>query len=549
MPLRSYTGRSQREVAPNAGGNRAAEDAVPLGGEVDAVVRKEPLTDDTESHRTAFWLRDGRHLLKAGMAPTTELLLTIGEPDEDVVAWLDRPPVVRADLAWLNDSAVMSPIAPRGVGRLPQYERVMDTAADAWLADREHARQYGLLNYGDWCQHEWSWGNNEYDSPFAFYVEFLRGGDPRWWPIAADAARHLADVVTINASADPRQMGAQYVHMPGHAGGCLRPYFHRKMGSSSNAPSHTWVEGSVLHYLLTGDENQRESLEPTARWLIGAGFKGAAGGIHHYDFGNCRECGWHLIHLTALARVSAEPRYRNAAALIVDRVLERQEPRGGWERQLKESHCGCPPPRERGEAGFMVGVLLSGLRRYHELTGDERVAAAIVGGARWLIEQTYDRGSRQFRYTSCPVRGSGPSDEYTRQVIDGLAYASTLTEDRELRESGRSGRGCAGVDRGRARRVRRLADGRRPPQLRALHAHRAGLPPAMSGERRARTRHRVVRAGDRQLHRSQPFAPARVICSYQGSGGCAGYPSPTCRPVPPGDRVRRWPSSGANAPV
>ena len=30
--------------------------------------------------------------------------------------------------------------------------------------------------------------------------------------------------------------------------------------------------------------------------------------------------------------MSTTPRYLNAAALIVERVLERQEPGGGWER-------------------------------------------------------------------------------------------------------------------------------------------------------------------------------------------------------------------------
>ena len=229
-------------------------------------------------------------------------------------------------------------------------------------------------------------------------------------------------------------MGAQYTHMPGHAGGYLPPYFRSKMGGSSSVSSHTWVEGPVLHYLLTGDENLRESLDRTARWLLAGGMKDYAGGIQHYDFANCRECGWHLIHLTALARMSASPRYLNAAALIVARVLQRQEPGGGWERILKEGHCGCEPPRERGEAGFMVGVLLSGLRRYHELTGDARVRDAILGGVDWLLRRTYDAGSGHFRYTPCRHRGGGPQPMFTRQVIEGLAYAHALTGRGELRD-------------------------------------------------------------------------------------------------------------------
>ncbi len=391
---------------------------------------------DLESwHRIYFWLRDDGYLLKAGMALTSEVLLACGPRDEALLAWFEQPPAVRPSLDWLNSCGVLGPLAAKDTGVLDDYEGALDSGHDQWIADRDIRRQYGWVNFGDWYgESAWSWGNNEYDPPFAHYSEFLRGGDPRWFILGAEAARHLTDVDTVNASTDADQIGAQYTHMPGHAGGYLPPYFRSKMGGSSSVPSHTWVEGPALHYLLTGDENLRESLDRTAGWLLGAGLKDFAGGIQHYDFANCRECGWHLIHLTALARMSASPRFLNAAALIVDRVLARQEPGGGWERVLKEGHCGCEPPRERGEAGFMVGVLLSGLRRYHELTGDTRVAEAILGGVRWLIRRTYDADSGHFRYTPCLHRGGGPQAGFTRQVVEGIAYAHALNGEGELRE-------------------------------------------------------------------------------------------------------------------
>ena len=391
---------------------------------------------DKESwHRIYFWLGEQGYLLKAGMALSSEILLAWGPRDEALLGWFEEPPAVRPGLEWLNACNALGPLAAKDTGVLDGYERALDGGCEQWLADRDIWRQYGWINFGDWYgESAWSWGNNEYDPPFAHYCEFLRGGDPRWSSLGAEAARHLTDVDTVNFSTDSTQVGAQYTHMPGHAGGYLPPYFRSKMGGSSSVPSHTWVEGSVLHYLLTGDENLRESLDRTARWLLVGGMKDYAGGIQHYDFANCRECGWHLIHLTALARMSAAPRYLNAAALIVERVLERQEPGGGWERVLKEGHCGCEPPRERGEAGFMVGVLLSGLRRYHELTGDERVRDAILGGIDWLLRRTYDSASGHFRYTPCLHRGGGPQPVYTRQVIEGIAYAHALTGRGDLRD-------------------------------------------------------------------------------------------------------------------
>ena len=124
-----------------------------------------------------------------------------------------------------------------------------------------------------------------------------------------------------------------------------------------------------------------------------------------------------------------DPVYLNAARLIVERVLERQEPKGGWERVLKEGHCGAPAPRARGEAGFMVGVLLSGLRRFHEITGDDRVAEAIHGGVHWLIEKTFEPDKKDFRYTNCPNRGGGAGPGFSKSVVEGLIYSNHLKPD------------------------------------------------------------------------------------------------------------------------
>ncbi len=215
------------------------------------------------------------------------------------------------------------------------------------------------------------------------------------------------------------------MHIPGHLGGYLPPFFRSKMRGTSLIPSHTWVEGPLLHWLLTGDEAAAESLAKTRGWLLQARFFDA------YDFTNAREAGWHLIHLCALAWLD-DPAALNAASILVARVLERQAPGGGWVRMLTDSHCGCGYPRCCGEAGFMVGVLLSGLMRYYRHTSDPAVADAIVDGARWLIVNTYDQASGYFRYTSCKNRTLGGKFQCTQWVLEGLAAAWTISGDAEI---------------------------------------------------------------------------------------------------------------------
>ena len=381
--------------------------------------------DEDAWHRLYFWHRDGRYRLKTGMALTSELLIGVPRSDEEAaeqLRWFEQPGLVRPSLDWFNHTKVWSPLAPKTGSPLPRYEAMVDRAYHAWCEDREIWRQYGFASFGDYYgENGGAWGNNEYDPAFTHYCEFLRGGEPGWAVLGAQAARHQCDVDTVNYSRDRSQIGSQHAHIAGHAGGFLPPFFRYKLAGSSAMVSHTWVEGAGLHYLLTGDEEVAESLHRTAAWLTR--------GLDHYDYTTVRECGWHLIHLCGLARMSDDPRYLNAAHLVFERVWERQEPGGGWVRQLQKGHCGCVPPRHRGEAGFMVGVLLSGLRRYHELTGDARAAQAIVGGARWLLRNTYDPETRRFRYTACPR--SLP--HHVRQIVDGLVYGCRLAPDPELR--------------------------------------------------------------------------------------------------------------------
>ena len=84
-------------------------------------------------------------------------------------------------------------------------------------------------------------------------------------------------------------------------------------------------------------------------------------------------------------------------------------------------HCHCQPPRHTGNAGFMVGILLHGLKLYHQATSDPRVAATIVRGAEFLIDDMWVDEEDGFRYTSCP-HSNVCTDNFHRG-IDSIAYA------------------------------------------------------------------------------------------------------------------------------
>ena len=386
------------------------------------------LPGDEESwHRLYFWLDDEGYKLKAGMALSSEILLDFGagRPARLRLAGESGagPPRYRLPQC----TGALNAIGPREGSPLPRYEELADIAMQSFFDDQAHYRAYGHVNFGDWYgESAWSWGNNEYDPAYVGYSEFLRGGAPGWALWAADAARHLADVDTVNYSREPSEIGGQAMHIPGHLGGYLPPYFRSKMKGTSLGPAHMWVEGQLLHYLLTGDQAVYDSLLKTKDWLI------QRERLDYYDYKSARDSGWHLIHLSMLALVLDDPDCLNAAAIIVERVLERRTPGGGWDRMLGEPHCGCGYPRCSGEAGFMICILVSGLKRYHHLTGDPAVAEAIIGGARWLINETFDQDSGHFRYTSCPNRSLGGTFQCTQWALEALAAAWELSGDPEI---------------------------------------------------------------------------------------------------------------------
>jgi DUF1680 family protein len=189
------------------------------------------------------------------------------------------------------------------------------------------------------------------------------------------------------------------------------------MLNTFSSPCHTRTEGLVEHYLLTGDRRSLEAAVGIAEHFDGTW-------MNNYDMGNCRVPGWHIVLTMSLYNATCDPFYLNAAKIIGRRAIERAHPDGGWRRCLVPGHC-FDLPRHRGEAGFMVGVLLAGMKYYHQATGDPRAADVLVNAARWLVRETYDPAVNQFRYTTCP-NSSKPSSTPC-MACEGFAYAARLT--------------------------------------------------------------------------------------------------------------------------
>jgi len=387
-------------------------------------------------HKLHYWFDPagaggacGGYKLRQGMTKTHEIWLGL----DGATPPLDRPLFPAASPRWYVASGAFGEVCAADSGRpvVGDYDRKVNATLEAYLANRERNREYGQFNFGDWWGERMiNWGNIEYDTQHAFFLQFIRSGDLRFLAAGEEAEIHNRDVDTVHYHTDPERVGCVYAHCIGHVG----DYFAKSPLPGPNqgtarggfTVSHTWCEGHMDHFFLTGD---RRSLETGAAIADHYG----TWRMRNYDFSNCRDSGWHLILTLGVHRATGDPFYLNAARIIVERVLERQTPApkfntkgGGWRRMMVPGHCLCLPAHH-GNAGFMVGVLLTGLKWYHLETGDPRVAESIRMGAHFLIDDMWAEDVGGFRYTSCPRSSKGAWSNFL--LFDGIAYAYRLSQE------------------------------------------------------------------------------------------------------------------------
>ncbi len=397
---------------------------------------------EKEGHQLYYYLLGGRYRIKTGMAKTHELFLCLAPPDrrESLAALFQEPLLLVAPPEWYCDSKAFYSVAPRDEVKFKAYEAAIDKNLVAYEAARERQHDFGMMNYGDWYGERGSnWGNIEYDTQHAFFLEFIRSGNPAAFFLGDSTEIHNRDIDTVQWAANPANVGLVYVHQMGHVGGFYTESVPGTLGfpKAGGTVTHAWTEGHFDHYFLTGDKRSLETGMAVADYFTDREFS------RPYDFLSCREPGWHLILNAAALAATNDPYYVNASRLVVDRVLETQdvEPRelpeyqkepgrthqvGGWTRMMVPGHCLCEP-RHRGNAGFMVAVLLSGLTYFHDVTQDPAVKECIIRGARYLVEDTYSKEVHGFRYTSCPnmryTAGASPL------MVEGIARAYRWTRD------------------------------------------------------------------------------------------------------------------------
>jgi hypothetical protein len=402
---------------------------------------------DVNSTKYYFYLREGHYKFRRGLRKTHEVLLgTVADAGAAQAAAnaFQRPLLATAPAAWYCGSGAFYSIAPRNEALFGGYEKNVDRNLAAYRPTREKRGDYGMLNFGDWFgERGVHWGNGEYDNPAAFLLEYVRSGNEEAYHLATEAEKHNRDVDIENWVPGKEPVGRVYIHQLGHNGGYYgkSPKGADAWDSGGGSATHSWCEGHLWQYFLSGEEDAWSAGLGTADYHVTTGHAN-----YYHLAGELRNPAWRLIMDAAAYSATYDPAYLNAAKLIMRTVYTYQEkvPRplpdyqvepgrtqqvGGWSRMLVPGHCHCEP-RHRGEANFMIALLLSGIKYYHEMTGEPEAKEALIAGARYLLDECYSEDVAGFRYTSCPKmkysRGTIP------YMVEGIARAYLWTGDKRF---------------------------------------------------------------------------------------------------------------------
>jgi hypothetical protein len=390
------------------------------------------VVDDKGDLLVDLWTEQTRPLVMGGgEAKRHELYISLGDTDIEALPGMLDPLRAVAPTEWYSASGgfgrpfllVEEDELPLYDAHVGMYEAFVQKGYEQLMENQAHFGEYGWRNFGDWST-TWDidgWGNCEYDLAYVYFQQFARTGDLAFFDLAETTARHWMDVDLIWAANNLYWLGGGLQHSEAH-----RHYA---------AADHTWSQGLLEYYHLTGD---RRSLE--AALAVGDFFAHLAlerpnqrrprvGQLPSKDLPT-RNPGWALIALVALYESTSDPYYLEAASAVVDILAEEQQSDGQWTYRIPANEIESRPIATKP---FMTAIILRGLGDYHRITQDAKAAEMLVRGLTFLVEELWSPHALGYPYIDDP-QYSAEAGNTSLLLLDAFAYAYELTADRRFLE-------------------------------------------------------------------------------------------------------------------
>lgn len=354
---------------------------------------------------------------------------------------VDRPiSAVPLDMEYGSASPIAFPTAVRGatddvgVGRFETMMQVLidDQAADPVVPlgkiglpafiDRggTYGQQsfYGWFNFGDIA-----WGDGysslHYDWPFVMLLNYLRTGDPRFFERGDQMSQHRRDIDQDHDRTSTHNLRGGQFYEKGYWHG---NYYHP-------SPSHTWLGGPILHYLLTGDEGSLEAAH------LGAAFLRRQRLDKWDGMWGVRIPGWTADNLALYGFIFGKKGDLDHARDII-RNFERIETTKYGKKGFVINEAMNP----RSEQPWMLNIMFNGIARYALVTGSKEfdpVMRRMLDHFRnECILGVPDRPLLSYRYVS-PELKKEPSIHLSWSMAASFAWAYVVLADPKDRALGR----------------------------------------------------------------------------------------------------------------
>ena len=97
-----------------------------------------------------------------------------------------------------------------------------------------------------------------------------------------------------------------------------------------------------------------------------------------------RSAGWSNTAILGIYRATGDPKYLAASKRLMDCILSEQKPhRGGaWPHRMPSDHGGGKD-NTYGNCPYLIGILVTSMRRYYEEAPDQKLKESIIMAANW----------------------------------------------------------------------------------------------------------------------------------------------------------------------
>jgi hypothetical protein len=278
-------------------------------------------------------------------------------------------------------------------------------------------QMYGWENFGDLAWDE-GFSSLHYDIPATTIMGWFRTGDRRFLDVGEDLVAHRRDydqMHTQDPSADRR--GGPFYEKGFYHGNFQPP-----------ALTHTWVEGTLLHYLATGDEASYAAACELGEFVLRRQPENWNG------WWGARIPGWGLEALVHLWFHLGDARYLASAAGVVEAWNAAEAADGMMGHVVNPGHFQQPHAQS-----WMHGIMLGALGKYHFVTGAPHALVTMDRMADWFsveVVETMPAGPMSNRSVARVWERVGPngfradpSRHHVWSILHGLSYAAICLDD------------------------------------------------------------------------------------------------------------------------